>query len=321
MRRSDQNAPTQNAPRANQTKSGGLTDLEKFGLIALGAVAVGAILQNGQTVVQNTGDRVVVRGQDGRYGVMHDDDALIRRPGSTVRTQNYNDGSVLSRVTLDDGTVITTVRTANGRVLRRTVQHPDQRPVMLYDDTRPERVYVPDPNYRTRRPPVILYTDQTSRATMLQRFEAPPAYDYGRTFSLRQVRDIPQVRHAVAAADLNTLSFDTGSSAIRQDQAQTLQALAGAMDDLIAKNPKEVFLIEGHTDAVGDEASNLALSDARAESVALALTESFGVPPENMVTQGYGEADLAVDSQGANEANRRVVIRRITPLLDSVAAN
>ncbi|OIQ63815.1 outer membrane porin F precursor [mine drainage metagenome] len=93
------------------------------------------------------------------------------------------------------------------------------------------------------------------------------------------------------------------------------------MVDLISTNPSEVFLIEGHTDAIGDEASNLALSDARAESVALALTEMFGVPPQNMVTQGYGESDLAVQTQTATGRNRRVLVRRITELLDPVAAN
>ena len=37
-----------------------------------------------------------------------------------------------------------------------------------------------------------------------------------------------------------------------------------------------------------------ALSDRRAESVALAMTEYFGVPPENMIVQGYGESELRV---------------------------
>ena len=44
----------------------------------------------------------------------------------------------------------------------------------------------------------------------------------------------------------------------------------------------------GYTDAVGDESYNLLLSDRRAETVALALSEYFGVRPENMVVQGYG---------------------------------
>jgi outer membrane protein OmpA-like peptidoglycan-associated protein len=92
------------------------------------------------------------------------------------------------------------------------------------------------------------------------------------------------------------------------------------MTDLIEENPGEVFLIEGHTDAVGDAAYNLALSDRRAESVALALTEYFGVSPANMVLQGYGESDLRVPTSGPERANRRVVVRRITPLLQTAQA-
>jgi hypothetical protein len=39
------------------------------------------------------------------------------------------------------------------------------------------------------------------------------------------------------------------------------------------------------------------------------------VPSENLVIQGYGESDLVVPTQGAERANRRVTVRRITPLL------
>ncbi len=57
-------------------------------------------------------------------------------------------------------------------------------------------------------------------------------------------------------------------------------------------------MIEGHTDAVGNDVDNLSLSDRRAESVAVALTEQFQVPAENLVTQGYGEQYLKVPTQG-----------------------
>jgi hypothetical protein len=53
----------------------------------------------------------------------------------------------------------------------------------------------------------------------------------------------------------------------------------------IAANPSEVFLIEGHTDAVGSDVDNLSLSDRRAEAVALVLSQQFGVPPENLTTR------------------------------------
>jgi outer membrane protein OmpA-like peptidoglycan-associated protein len=91
------------------------------------------------------------------------------------------------------------------------------------------------------------------------------------------------------------------------------------MKDYIDANPREMFLIEGHTDAVGSAAANLALSDRRAESVALALTEYFEVPPENMVVQGYGEEFLKVESAGPERQNRRASVRRITDLLRQAA--
>jgi flagellar motor protein MotB len=84
---------------------------------------------------------------------------------------------------------------------------------------------------------------------------------------------------------------------------------------VIADNPNEVFLIEGHTDAVGAEEDNLSLSDRRAEAVSVVLTEQFQIPPENLTTQGYGEQQLEVPTQGPERANRRVKVLRITPLL------
>jgi outer membrane protein OmpA-like peptidoglycan-associated protein len=49
--------------------------------------------------------------------------------------------------------------------------------------------------------------------------------------------------------------------------------------------------------------------------VATVLTQQFRVPPENLTTQGYGEQYLKVNTQGPSRENRRVVVQRITPLL------
>jgi outer membrane protein OmpA-like peptidoglycan-associated protein len=91
------------------------------------------------------------------------------------------------------------------------------------------------------------------------------------------------------------------------------------MRDLIAEDPTELFLIEGYTDAVGAPGYNLLLSDRRAESVALAFSEYFDVPAENMVVQGYGESYLKVPTQQAELLNRRVAVRRITALVQNAA--
>ena len=87
---------------------------------------------------------------------------------------------------------------------------------------------------------------------------------------------------------------------------QKLAAIAEGLNRAISENPSEVFLIEGHTDAVGPDVDNLSLSDRRAESVAIALTQQFGVPAENLSTQGYGEQYLKVPTDGPERANRRV---------------
>ena len=48
---------------------------------------------------------------------------------------------------------------------------------------------------------------------------------------------------------------------------------------------------------MGNDVDNLSLSDRRAEAVAVALTEQFQVPAENLVTQGYGKQGLVIDGR------------------------
>ena len=112
------------------------------------------------------------------------------------------------------------------------------------------------------------------------------------------------------AADLKKVGIEADIEVF--DWATMVQFWAGLPPE---KNPQEIFMIEGHTDTVGSDAANLALSDRRAESVALALTEYFDVPPENLVTQGYGEQFLRVRAEGDIRDNRRASVRRITDLL------
>ena len=98
--------------------------------------------------------------------------------------------------------------------------------------------------------------------------------------------------------DLNSINFETGSWEIPPDQAAKLQAIADGLNRAIAANPRAVFLIEGHTDAVGIDVDNLSLSDRRAESAATLLTQQFNVPAENLTSQGYGEQYLKEQTDG-----------------------
>ena len=61
------------------------------------------------------------------------------------------------------------------------------------------------------------------------------------------------------------------------------------------------------------------MANLRAEAVANLQTEVYGIPPENLQTQGYGERFLKVRTQTAEQQNRRVTIRRVTTLVRPVA--
>ena len=136
-----------------------------------------------------------------------------------------------------------------------------------------------------------------------------------RAYTLDEVRYNAPLRDRMPRIDIDTITFSTGSWEVTPDQYPALEAIAQAILRVIENSPTEVFLVEGHTDAVGNADDNLSLSDRRAESVANILTQTYMVPPENLVTQGYGAQVLKVPTQEANRENRRVAIRRITPLL------
>jgi len=309
-RSSDQEFETR-AAEATRNNERGLSTLEKGGLLALGALAVGALIQNNQRVAATSGDRVIVEDNSGRFQVLKDDDALIRQPGSTVQTRRFDDGSSTSTVTRENGTRIVTIRDAYGRVLRRSFFDLDGRETLLIDDI----TTVEPVNVRTLPPATRMNFQGTDRDALRAALRELEQRELGRTFSLRQVREIVEVRELAPQISIDDVTFRTGSAAIDPSEAEGLREIGLLMRQMIRENPREIFLIEGYTDAVGSASSNLLLSDRRAESVALALSEYFDVPPENMVVQGFGERFLKIPTLEAERQNRRVAVRRITSLL------
>jgi outer membrane protein OmpA-like peptidoglycan-associated protein len=317
IRRSDEDFETKATGTPEVKKDSGLSNLEKALLVGLGAIVVGTVLKNGDKVLSNSGDRVVVQDEGGELRVLKDDDALLRRPGDEVQTERFNDGSTRQIVQKPDGSRIVTIRSSNGTVLRRIRFDAFGNETILFDDLAEEREVVVQDLPRIIVQPFA--SQDLSEADLRAALIAQQRGDEQRSFSLRQVREISEVRALAPQIELDAARFASGSAAIAPEQARSLSRVGNTMRQLIADDPRTVFLIEGHTDAVGDASYNLALSDRRAETVALALTEYFDVPPENMITQGYGESALRVQTPLAEQANRRAVVRNITNLLRQVS--
>lgn len=291
----------------------GMSKFEKALLLGLGAVAVGAVLNNGSKVMSNSGDRLVVQDPNGDLRVLKDDAALLRQSGDEVRRETFNDGSSRTTVVKPDGSKVVTILGRDGTVLRRINVDPQGNEFVLFDDTRAEENVVVNelPQVEHHNTLASQQDEEALRTALATQLRD----NHTQRFSLRQVRDIRQVRALAPEVELDALRFATGSAAIQPEQARALAKIGSAISNAVHNDPRTVILIEGHTDAVGDAGYNLALSDRRAETVALALTEYFDVPPANLITQGYGESNLKVPTVTAEPANRRAVVRNITGLL------
>ncbi|NIY72605.1 OmpA family protein [Marivivens donghaensis] len=321
VRSSDEDFEPTSANNAEASEdNGGLSNFEKALLVGLGAVAVGSLLDNGEEVVGNTGDRVIVQGPNGLQ-IYKNDDALLNQAGNDVKTETFADGSTRTTVTRPDGTQVLTIRDDLGRVVTRARILTDGTRINLITDAERAAEPVDVASLReTTRPAPSYSVNDADVARLIAALQAQKPQNVDRSYSLRQVREIRSVRELVPAIDLDTINFATGSAAISQAEITSLVRMGLLIEDMVQKNPNEIFLVEGHTDAVGSDVNNLGLSDRRAESVALAMTEYFDIPPENLVVQGYGERYLKVNTESAEQANRRATIRRITPLLDQVAS-
>jgi OOP family OmpA-OmpF porin len=295
--------------------------------------------QGGRTIIQEPG-RTIIREGD-RTVIQHNETDRFRFGARDVRTERRN-GENVTVVVRPDGSRIVTTTDDNGRLLRRARRDQSGRDVIIIDNSRrgpPGRpgpggvavgaaiglglgavLNLPPPQITIPRERYIVDTDGADREVIYETLIAPPVERIERRYTLDEIRYSAPLRDRMRRVDIDTINFETGSWEVGAGQTDRLAFVAQAINQAIQRNPNEVFLIEGHTDAVGADIDNLSLSDRRAESVALVLTEQFQVPPENLTTQGYGEQYLKVNTQDAERQNRRVTVRRITPLLTGANA-
>jgi len=141
-------------------------------------------------------------------------------------------------------------------------------------------------HHNTRQPTTAhVYTTPAPATGMASRAVTPPATNTGLT--------------AV------NLHFDTGSSTLRPRSQQELRKVVS----VLKSNPNMKVTITGFTDNVGNADRNIALSQARANTVMADLTHS-GISKDRMTVQGNGEQNPVADNgttQGRAQ-NRRVEV-------------
>ncbi|WP_313899157.1 OmpA family protein [Methylobacterium sp. J-090] len=278
--------------------------------------------EDGRTYIREPG-RIIVRDRDS-YFIRHDENERFRDLGRGGYRSERRGGDTITYLDRPGGEQIVTIVDDDGRLVRRSRRFRDGREVVIIDNAfgggarRPiydDVVDLPPPDIRIPRNRYVVDYDGADEGTVYEALSAPPVVAVDRRYTLDQVRYSPQLRARMRSIDIDTITFDTGSFTVTPDQAARLSTIAAAINRAIKANPQEVFLIEGYTDAVGSDVDNLSLSDRRAQSVATVLSQNFSVPPENLTTQGYGEQSLKVNTQNASRENRRVTVRRITPLI------
>ena len=101
---------------------------------------------------------------------------------------------------------------------------------------------------------------------------------------------------------LDTIQFEFNSDRFKPEAIETLRNLGKALNEEL--KDQNLFLVEGHTDAVGSRAYNAALSDRRAQAVKDYLVREMGVSSDRLKTVGKGSSEPVVTRTPAITAGR-----------------
>jgi outer membrane protein OmpA-like peptidoglycan-associated protein len=119
---------------------------------------------------------------------------------------------------------------------------------------------------------------------------------------------IEQALLTTGRAEVYDLYFDFNSDTLREESEPTLREIA----DVLRRRADWKLNVEGHTDNIGGDRSNLDLSRRRAASVKGALVSRYRIDGSRLTTEGYG-ASRPKDTNDTLEGrarNRRVELVR-----------
>lgn len=109
---------------------------------------------------------------------------------------------------------------------------------------------------------------------------------------------------------LANIQFESGTSIMSAGNEQIIDEIVLAMNN----NPELIIEIRGHTDNIGTENNNMALSLARAQSVATAIAQK-GIMKNRLIPKGMGESEplYSNENEEQRKQNRRtefIMIRK-----------
>jgi outer membrane protein OmpA-like peptidoglycan-associated protein len=168
----------------------------------------------------------------------------------------------------------------------------DGRYVKAYVNER-RVVNIPNLDY-TRGDKVLFYCDGTPDAPVMLR-------NIRLASGGRKLYDALEESGRVATQGI---FFDVGSDRIRPESTPTLKEI-GAM---LTEHAELKLVIEGHTDNTGVAATNLALSQKRADAVRAHLVSTYGVAADRLSAKGMGQSVPAAPNTTpeGRQQNRRV---------------
>jgi OOP family OmpA-OmpF porin len=100
------------------------------------------------------------------------------------------------------------------------------------------------------------------------------------------------------------IKFDTNKADIKPQYRDELKKVGEFLNEF----PKARGVIEGHTDSVGRKASNMRLSQRRADSVRAYIIKNFNIAPDRISAKGFGPTRPVADNKTAagKQQNRRI---------------
>jgi len=108
------------------------------------------------------------------------------------------------------------------------------------------------------------------------------------------------------SVNLPTVTFEFNSATLTEQGKRQLDELAAALAE--GRLSERTVQIKGHTDSIGSDGYNMALSDRRAAAARSYLVEVHQLGPEQLEAIGYGETEPLPDRPTTAAGQRRVEV-------------